>query len=232
MKEKTQTFLIKNKYLKSLIKIFGIFLLLLYENIIILIWPNDPLLNIPGLIILLIADIAIGFDVYIRPHSIKEKDEYKTWKIYIFFIASLLFLGLPWIEKSIFSYKYQSEIILSIFYILGICLTSLGGILLGWSRITLGKFGSPKIFIQDNHLLIKEGPYKYVRNPMYLADLLLYGGFAIAFGAWFSFAFTLLALLPMLLGRIKIEEKILSEKFGIEYKEWVKSTKRILPFIW
>jgi len=41
----------------------------------------------------------------------------------------------------------------------------------------------------------------------------------------------MLGLIPCFLFRIKIEENMLIEKFGDEYREYMKDTKKIIPFI-
>jgi len=41
----------------------------------------------------------------------------------------------------------------------------------------------------------------------------------------------MLELIPLTIYRIKIEEKMLIEKFGDEYREYMKKTKRLIPFV-
>ncbi len=76
--------------------------------------------------------------------------------------------------------------------------------------------------------LITEGPYRYSRNPMYLALSLLYAGIAItADGPW-----TLALLAPLLIvmhyGVIIREERYLERKFGDDYRRYKSSTRRWL----
>lgn len=228
-----ESFFSVHPLLYRLFKLPGVLVLLIYEDIIILAWPGGPCSDIPALLVIIAADIAIGFDVFIRPgiENIKEKDHYATWKIMLFFIASPVFLGAPWIERALLARLYQGEALLFVLLAVGSAMTLAGGILLGWARLTLGKFGTPKIFLQEGHLLVTKGPYRWLRNPMYFADLLLYCGVAIALGAWVSCAFAIAALLPMLLGRIRTEERLLEERFGDEYRAWADRTWRLIPFL-
>ncbi len=76
--------------------------------------------------------------------------------------------------------------------------------------------------------LITEGPYRYSRNPMYLALSLLYAGIAItADGPW-----TLALLAPLLVvlhyGVIIREERYLERKFSDDYRRYKATTRRWL----
>ncbi len=76
--------------------------------------------------------------------------------------------------------------------------------------------------------LITEGPYRYSRNPMYLALSLLYAGIGIAAdGPW-----TLALLAPLLIvlhyGVILREERYLERKFADAYRRYRSSVRRWL----
>ena len=76
--------------------------------------------------------------------------------------------------------------------------------------------------------LITEGPYRYSRNPMYLALSLLYAGIGIAAdGPW-----TLALLVPLLIvlyyGVIIREERYLERKFSDDYRRYKSTTRRWL----
>ncbi|MBP7094767.1 MAG: isoprenylcysteine carboxylmethyltransferase family protein [Spirochaetia bacterium] len=215
-------------------KALGILVLLAYEDLVILIWPGGPLGDTRAFAVILAADLAIGFDVFVRPSlaTRSQKDEYATWKVYAFFVASPLLLGLPWIERDLLARRWLPEAALSALWWIGLAATLGGGVLLAWARLTLGRFGSPKVLVQEDHRLVTSGPYRALRNPMYAADLLLYCGVAIALGAVGSAAFAVAALLPMLVGRTRLEERLLAERFGDEYRAWAARTWRLVPFVW
>lgn len=74
--------------------------------------------------------------------------------------------------------------------------------------------------------LVRAGPYRFTRNPMYLGLLLM----LLAVCAWLSNPLTLVApvLLVGWLTRFQIqpEERILLEKFGAPYAEYLRATRR------
>jgi len=74
--------------------------------------------------------------------------------------------------------------------------------------------------------LVTTGPYRFSRNPMYLAASLLYAGAAL----WFDKPWTLAALVPCLLaiefGVIRREERYLEAKFGEPYRLYRAAVRR------
>ncbi|MFH1249916.1 MAG: isoprenylcysteine carboxylmethyltransferase family protein [bacterium] len=218
--------------INPVLKILGSFLIMMYEI--------SPFIFFPGILqenravfVIIIAILFIGADIFIRPVNEKSvKDKYETWKIYFFFVISPLMLFLPYIESIYISRLYQSSMLLNSLYFIGMLITILGGTLLILSRLIIGRYGTPKLTIQKKHKLITRGPYKIVRNPLSSADLLLYGGFAISFGAWISFAVNIILLLVIIIERIRMEELMLEETFKEEYFLWKSKTWRLIPYIW
>jgi len=74
------------------------------------------------------------------------------------------------------------------------------------------------------------GPYKWIRNPMYVAVILFYLPIVIKHFKWIN-SLVFMALLITLLLKIKSEEEFLLERFGKDYFEYKKKTKRFIPFI-
>jgi protein-S-isoprenylcysteine O-methyltransferase Ste14 len=74
--------------------------------------------------------------------------------------------------------------------------------------------------------IVREGSFRFSRNPLYLSLLLLLGGFAaLLCSLWLAFA---LIILFILLKRyaIRPEEKYLAEKFGDDYLGYKASVRR------
>jgi protein-S-isoprenylcysteine O-methyltransferase Ste14 len=84
------------------------------------------------------------------------------------------------------------------------------------SRQLLGKNWSGNVILQKEHSLTTEGLYKIVRHPIYSGGLLAMLGSAIVLGQIFGFAWIVFSTLG-LTRKIKQEEKLLEEKFPIEY---------------
>ncbi len=90
---------------------------------------------------------------------------------------------------------------------------------------------SRTVEIQDNQKVIDTGLYGIVRHPMYSATLFLFLSMGLVLGSPISFAI-LLFYIPIIIMRIRNEEKLLEA--GLEgYTEYKKKVKyRLVPFIW
>jgi protein-S-isoprenylcysteine O-methyltransferase Ste14 len=100
-----------------------------------------------------------------------------------------------------------------------------------WAIVSLGRFFSVDIALQEQHQVVQEGPYRWVRHPAYTGLLIIFLGMGIAFTNWVSLILVIVPITTLFLYRIKIEEDVLSEEFGTAYLEYRKKTKRLLPGI-
>ena len=99
-----------------------------------------------------------------------------------------------------------------------------------WVQHTLGKQWSTHLRLREDHRLVTNGPYKWIRHPMYVVLFL----FLLSVGL--ATTSTLIAVLNMLLiavfyRRITKEEKMMTERFGNEYRMYMKNTGRFLPIV-
>jgi protein-S-isoprenylcysteine O-methyltransferase Ste14 len=101
-----------------------------------------------------------------------------------------------------------------------------------YAVLSLGKFFSTTVTTYAQHILIVDGPYRYVRHPAYT------GLFMSFFAAGFAMgdALALLALMApigyVLNQRIRVEEQRLNEHFGKAYDDYSLRTKKLLPWIY
>ncbi len=79
--------------------------------------------------------------------------------------------------------------------------------------------------------LVSRGPYRVVRNPMYVAVLLILFGESVFFSSWIIFRYALLVWLFFHLFVILYEEPALTRKFGRAYEEYCKTVRRWIPRI-
>ena len=90
---------------------------------------------------------------------------------------------------------------------------------------------SRTIEVQENQKVIDTGLYGIVRHPMYMATTVLFLAMPLVLASPISFAILLLYI-PLIVIRIRNEEKVLEK--GLEgYKEYKQKVKyKVLPFIW
>lgn len=83
--------------------------------------------------------------------------------------------------------------------------------------------------LKKQKILAMNGPYGFVRNPMYLARyLLVLGGFVMTGNPWLVGGMTILYVFYMV-NRVGHEEKTLSGIFGPEYDAYCKVVPRFIP---
>ncbi len=94
---------------------------------------------------------------------------------------------------------------------------------------TLGKFHSLQIEIRKNHFLIKDGPYRYMRNPYYLSIMFEITGFPLVANAYYTLFLAIITYIPLVIIRANIEEREMLKKFGSEYVNYKNEVSRFLP---
>lgn len=101
-----------------------------------------------------------------------------------------------------------------------------------WSIRTLGRFFRGVVHVQAGHEVIQHGPYRLLRHPSYAGALLAVLGFSIVFDNAVSIvAFVGCALLGVLY-RIRVEERVLREQLGQDYRDYAARTRRLVPGLW
>ncbi len=87
---------------------------------------------------------------------------------------------------------------------------------------------TPVSATRKNHQLVTHGIYRWVRHPLYTVGTLLYVSFALMADNWFIILLAALTFIVMAI-RTPKEEANLIEKFGDEYRDYMKRTGRFLP---
>jgi protein-S-isoprenylcysteine O-methyltransferase Ste14 len=113
----------------------------------------------------------------------------------------------------------------------GICLMLLGIALRWYSAAVLGKYFTFDVAIQSGQTLVEVGPYRYIRHPSYSGALLSLFGFGLALGNWAGLAASLSCMGIAYAYRIPIEEAALASALGETYRQYVKRTWRLVPFL-
>lgn len=117
------------------------------------------------------------------------------------------------------------------FHKIGLCVIVAGMLFRFWAIYTLGHYFTVDVAIRDDHRLIQHGVYKYIRHPAYLGSLVSFVGNGIAMNNYIAFAIAVLPVTGAFLYRMYVEEKVLVNNFGEEYKVYKKETWRLIPFV-
>ena len=111
---------------------------------------------------------------------------------------------------------------------LGVALMALCVPLFYWIFRSLGKNVTKTVAIREEHTLVVNGPYRWVRHPLYTIGFLSFVGLSLLTANWFMLLLILLTF-AILFMRTPIEEAKLIERFGDEYRQYMKETGRYFP---
>lgn len=108
----------------------------------------------------------------------------------------------------------------------------LGVALRRWAAKTLGRLFTQSVAICEGHQVITSGPYRFVRHPGYTGMLISLIGLALTLGNWLSVLLMFVGFFVGHLPRIKVEESVLEENLGDQYRAFEHSRRRLIPGIW
>lgn len=97
-----------------------------------------------------------------------------------------------------------------------------------WLFSTIGENISPTHATRENHQLITDGPYRFVRHPLYTVGFTIFLGIGLMATMWWL-QVGLVILSAVIAWRTGREEENLLHEFGEEYRTYMKRTGRYLP---
>jgi protein-S-isoprenylcysteine O-methyltransferase Ste14 len=127
---------------------------------------------------------------------------------------------LPWLP---------AELALS-FLVIGL---AVGSVWLVSSAVrTLGKQWAFTARLIEGHHLITNGPYRFVRNPIYTGMFGMLLATGLAFGYWIQLIPGIVLFAIGLVIRVRSEEKLLRSAFGKEFEAYAQRVPAVLPGIY
>jgi len=116
--------------------------------------------------------------------------------------------------------------------ILALALLVLGLALRITSIAVLGRFFTVNVALHGGQTVVRSGPYRLIRHPSYTGALIAFLGVALLPGSWLSFGVIVIPIVLAFLYRIRVEERALIEGLGEPYREYCRSTRRLIPWIY
>ena len=101
-----------------------------------------------------------------------------------------------------------------------------------WMLRSLGKNISETVLTKREHELVTDGPYRWVRHPLYSVSILLFLSLGIMASNWWMMLSAMIALLFVVAFVIPPEEAALEAKFGRAYEEYRNRIGKLAPRIW
>ena len=113
---------------------------------------------------------------------------------------------------------------------LGAALTFAGLAFCIWARFTIAGNWSSYVEFKRGHELIVDGPYRWVRHPIYTGLLLAFAGTAWAVGEWRG-VLAVAIVAASFWRKLKLEEVIMRREFGEAYDRYAARTPALIPFV-
>jgi len=139
---------------------------------------------------------------------------------FIFFLLLLILLeGVPG--------RCQSPVVLAT----GLLLYSGGLTIRCAAFLHMGNAFIPNVTVRDGGEVRKKGLYRYVRHPGYMGVIMIYAGIALAAGNGAAAFLAVLSSAFVYGRRMNSEERELLRAYGSQYEAYMKSTKKLIPFV-
>ena len=99
------------------------------------------------------------------------------------------------------------------------------------SHRDLGQNWSISLQIRNEHRLVTSGVYRFIRHPMYSSFFLLAFAQFLLLPNWFAGASGLVGVGLLYAFRIRQEERMMLNRFGADYRDYMVRTKRLVPWV-
>jgi protein-S-isoprenylcysteine O-methyltransferase Ste14 len=99
-----------------------------------------------------------------------------------------------------------------------------------WARMHLGANWSARVTVKRDHALIRSGPYRLVRHPIYTGLLVAFIGTALLIGEWRG-VLALALVLASFWSKLRLEERWMAETFGADYRDYQAKVAALIPFV-
>lgn len=160
---------------------------------------------------------------------VRAKNEYRPLIFFRLFMAIPVYAGLlDWLFSAKMIPWSYIQIPVNVRWI-GCGLIAVIGILFWWIHLALGSNYRSTMGLQENHTLVTDGPYRFVRHPTYVAFLFMPVILFLISSNWLIGSASLALFLIMMVVRAPIEERELLNRFGDEYKSYMRKTNRFFP---
>ncbi len=142
-------------------------------------------------------------------------------------IAMVIAFPLAWVS----SLRVPAALDPLVFFV-GVLAIVAGSILRRYCWRLLGASFTGDVRARPDQPIVTTGPYALVRHPSYSAGILMNTGIGLALGSWASTAVLALAAIAAYSYRIAVEERTLLAVVGEPYRQFIRTRRRLIPFIY
>ena len=114
--------------------------------------------------------------------------------------------------------------------LIGLAIALASAAFAAWAMWSLGRSYGIRLDVFEGHSLKTDGPYRFVRHPMYLGIVLFHLGASLALQSPLLLGATALYVVPFTAIRIGAEERVLRDAFGERYLRYAERVPALIPF--
>ena len=118
-----------------------------------------------------------------------------------------------------------------VWFVLGILILLAGSVIRRHCWSVLGQYFTGNVKTAVDQPVIQNGAYRWVRHPSYTGGMLMYLGTVLALTNWLSVLLVTAPALVAYIYRVRVEERALLASMGPRYQEYMRRTKRFVPFV-
>jgi protein-S-isoprenylcysteine O-methyltransferase Ste14 len=190
---------------------------------------TDPI-GLAALILVGVAWLAFALIFVIRMLALKVRETKRAPAATIGILLQAVAVVVLWTARRPvwwpFSDLSSAEVALAV---VAVVLAWTSGWWCFWSAQTLGKQWTLRARVIEGHELITTGPYRVVRNPIYLGMFGLMLATGLVLSTWWALAVAIVAYIVGTQVRIRAEETLLRETFGTQFAEYAARVPAFLP---
>ena len=117
-------------------------------------------------------------------------------------------------------------------YAAGIALMIAGSLLRRHCWKQLGASFTGDVRARADQQVVTSGAYAFLRHPSYTAGIIMNAGIGLALGSWLSVAVLVITAFAVYAYRISVEERALVAAIGEPYREFMRTRRRMVPFVY
>ena len=161
----------------------------------------------------------------------RPEDRMTLFSMWLWGVAQILGLVYVFSNRLDFANCHLPRSLRSLAGMAGMIVFAAANWLLWRSHADLADNWSPTLEVRENHTLVTDGVFYYIRHPMYAAHWLWAVAQSLLLHNWIAGLASLVAIIPLYFRRVPEEEQLMLDQFGGEYQEYMTRTGRIMPRI-
>lgn len=180
-------------------------------------------------VLTLVVELTIIITKRPKPtDNVKLADKYTLAMLWfgmlvaIFIGYDIMTIGVP--ADSVYTMEPLNRALVSVLFCIGLYIRIA-------AIFKLGKFFTVSVSQHKEHALVTTGIYSYIRHPSYLGLHLMFMALGFSMLNYMAVLVLIASSWALLNIRIKIEEAELIRIFGDEYRDYVRRTSAMVPFL-